>query len=101
MAAPITPSIPVTAPVAAASAPSLDLLLQPGTIVNAKVLQLLADDLVRIAIGALSLDVTSQVALSPGQNLQLAVSQNQQGIRLAVVGQQLPLLTDAVTLSPD
>ncbi len=43
---------------------------------NAKVVSVLADNLVRIAIANLSMDVMSEVALTPGQNLQLAVSKN-------------------------
>ena len=41
----------------------------------------------RIAIANLSIDVLSEVPLQAGQNLQLAVSQTPDGIRLAVVGQ--------------
>ena len=42
----------------------------------------------RIAIANLAIDVLSEVALTPGQNLQLAVSQAPDGtVRLAVVGQ--------------
>src|SRR5229473_5100778 len=63
------------------------LVLQPGTVVNAQVQNVLAENLVRIAIANLSIDVLTEVALTPGQNLQLAVSQTQDGIRLAVVGQ--------------
>src|SRR5229473_7833003 len=62
------------------------LVLQPGTVVNAQVQNVLAENLVRIAIANLSIDVLTEVALTPGQNLQLAVSQTDNGIRLAVVG---------------
>src|SRR5882757_6116419 len=62
------------------------LVLQPGTVVNAQVQNLLAENLVRIAIANLSIDVQTEVALTPGQNLQLEVSQTDNGIRLAVVG---------------
>jgi hypothetical protein len=41
---------------------------------------------VRIAIAGLSIDVLSEIPLSAGQALQLAVSQTPDGIRLAVVG---------------
>jgi hypothetical protein len=61
-------------------------VLQPGTVVNAQVQTILAENLVRIAIANLSIDVQTEVALTPGQNLQLAVSQTDNGIRLAVVG---------------
>ena len=62
-------------------------MLQPGSVVDAQVLQVLADNLVRIAIASLSIDVLSEVPLAAGQTLQLAVSQTPDGVRLAVVGQ--------------
>ena len=78
----VTPTIPVIAAQGGAS----DLVLQPGTVVDAEVLKLLADNLVRIVIAGLSIDVLSEIPLSAGQALQLAVSQTPDGIRLAVVG---------------
>src|ERR1700737_313622 len=78
----VTPTIPVIAAQGGAS----DLVLQPGTDVDAEVLKLLADNLVRIVIAGLSIDVLSEIPLSAGQALQLAVSQTPDGIRLAVVG---------------
>jgi hypothetical protein len=62
------------------------LVLQPGKVVNAQVQNILAENLVRIAIANLSIDLQTEVALTAGQNLQLAVSQTANGIRLAVVG---------------
>jgi hypothetical protein len=92
-------------PVAAAQSAAPDLLLQPGTVVDAQVLKLLSDNLVRIAIANLSIDVLSEVPLSAGQTLQLAVSQSEGGIRLAVVGQgagaAAGLTSDSVTLAPE
>jgi hypothetical protein len=41
----------------------------------------------------------SEVALSPGQNLQLAVSQNEAGVRLAIVERAGGAATDQVTLT--
>jgi hypothetical protein len=77
-----------TIPLVAAQGITADVVLQPGTVVNAQVLQLLGDDQVRIAIGGQSLDVTSQVPLQAGQTLQLSVSQTADGnINLAVVNQ--------------
>ena len=97
----VNPVLPVTA--AQSAAP--DLLLQPGTVVDAQVLKLLSDNLVRIAIANLSIDVLSEVPLSAGQTLQLAVSQNEGGIRLAVVGQgpgtAAGSTSDSVTLAPE
>lgn len=80
-----------------------ELVLQPGSVVNAQVLKVLSADLVRIAIASLSIDVASEIPLQQGQNLQLAVTQTRDGIRLAVVGQggDAGASADAVTLSPD
>ena len=64
-----------------------ELVLQPGSVVNAQVLKVLSADLVRIAIAGLSIDVASEIPLQQGQNLQLAVMQTKDGIRLAMVGQ--------------
>lgn len=80
-----------------------DLVLQPGTVIDAKVLQVLANNMVRIAIANLSLDVMSQVPLQAGQALQLAVSQTESGIKLAMVGQGADTAdasADSVTLAP-
>ena len=52
-------------------------MLQPGTVIDARVLQLLADNMVRISIANLSIDVMSEVPLQAGQALQLAVSQTE------------------------
>jgi hypothetical protein len=77
-----------TAQGVAAQGVTADVVLQPGTVVNAQVLQLLGDDQVRIAIGGQSLDVTSQLPLQAGQTLQLSVSLATDGnINLAVVNQ--------------
>jgi hypothetical protein len=96
----VTPTIPVIAAQGVAS----DLVLQPGTVVDAEVLKLLADNLVRIAISGLSIDVLSEIPLSAGQALQLAVSQTQDGVRLAVVGPgsgaAAGISPDAITLAP-
>jgi hypothetical protein len=73
--------------VIAAQGVASNVALQPGTVVSAQVLQVLSNDLVRIAIANLSIDVLTEVPLQAGQNLQLAVSQTPDSIRLAVVGQ--------------
>jgi hypothetical protein len=86
--------------VVAAQGPARDLVLQPGTVVDAKVMQLLADNLVRIAIANMSIDVVSEVPLQAGQALRRAVSQNEGGSRLAVVGQGAGAAADTVTLTP-
>jgi hypothetical protein len=74
-------------PVIAAQGVASNVALQPGTVVSAQVLQVLSNDLVRIAIANLSIDVLTEVPLQAGQNLQLAVSQTPDSIRLAIVGQ--------------
>jgi Flagellar hook-length control protein FliK len=79
---------PVAAQSVAAQGVAADIVLQPGTVINAQVLQILGNDQVRIAIGGQPLDVVSQVPLQAGQTLQLAVSQAANGnINLAVVNQ--------------
>ena len=57
---PITSVNPILA-AAAAQAVERDLVLQPGTVIDAQVLKVLANNMVRIAISGLSLDVMSQV----------------------------------------
>jgi hypothetical protein len=94
----VNPILPV---LAAQGAAAPELALQPGTVVDAKVLQLLADNLVRIAIANISIDVLSEVPLQAGQSLKLAVSQTEGGIRLALVGQGAgAAVTDSVSLAP-
>ena len=73
-------------PVIAAQGAAPDLLLQPGSVVDAQVLKILSENLVRIAIAGVSVDVLSEIPLSAGQSLQLAVSQTPDGIRLTVAG---------------
>lgn len=77
---------PIT-PVIAADAASPAVTLQPGSVIDAKVLQVLANDFVRIAVASLSIEVASEVPLQVGQALQLAVSQTPDGVRLQIVPQ--------------
>lgn len=100
MPTPISSIIPVSAASPVADAATPDLVLQAGSVVDAKVVRVLADNLVRIAIANLSMDVMSEVSLTPGQNLQLAVSQNDGTIRLAVVNGAGEASADQVTLTP-
>jgi hypothetical protein len=82
----ITPQIQPAAAQAATPAP---VVLQAGSVISARVTQILTSDTVRITIGSQSIDVQSQVPLQAGQALQLAVSQTPDGtIRLAVVSAQ-------------
>lgn len=93
----VTPILPALAVQNAAP----DLVLQPGSVIDAQVLQVLAENMVRIAIANVSIDVLSEVPLAAGQALQLAVSQTPDGVRLAVVGQGAPAAAsgDLVTLT--
>jgi hypothetical protein len=103
MAITVTPTLPVIAASPAAATPGL--VLQPGAVVSAQVLNTLAENLVQIAIAGLTIDVLSEVPLQAGQHLQLAISQTEGGIRLAIVpppsqgasGASL----DSVTLTPN
>jgi len=109
----INPSVSQVAARGATTAPAV--VLQPGSVISAQVLQVLGNDTVQIAIGGQPIDVVSQVPLQPGQTLQLAVSQSADGIRLAVVDQQAgasanqgptgavyaAATLDTVTLAPD
>ena len=104
MAISVNPTLPVISAQGVGSATD-GVVLQPGTVVSAQVQNVLADNLVRIAIAGLSLDVLSEIALTPGQNLQLAVSQADSGtIRLSVVGQGAAgagASADAPSLAPN
>ncbi len=77
----INPSISqVAAPNATAP-----VVLQPGTVISARVLQVLGNNTVQIAIAGQAINVLSQVPLQAGQTLQLAVSQIGDNVRLQVV----------------
>jgi hypothetical protein len=98
----ITPNIPL----AAAQGVTANIVLQPGSVISATVLQVLGNDQVKISIAGQSIDVLSQVPLQAGQTLQLQVSQTANGIGLAVVSQQSgaaasqSATSDSVTLAP-
>lgn len=98
MAISINQILPVL-PAQDAGAVAPELLLQQGKVIDARVLKVLQADLVRIAIGALSLDVRTEIPLQQGQTLKLAVSQTTDAIRLTMLGQGADA-GDAVTLSP-
>jgi hypothetical protein len=93
-------------PVIAAQGAAPDVVLQPGTVIDAQVLKILSNDLVRIAIAKLSIEVLSEISLQVGQTLRLAVSQTPDGIKLAVVGQGrsdagIPASAGEGIISPD
>jgi hypothetical protein len=100
MPTPISSIVPVSTATSVADSAAPELVLQAGSVVDAKVVSVMADNLVRIAIANLSIEVMSEVALSPGQNLQLAVSQNDGTVRLAIVDGASNTATDQVTLTP-
>ncbi|MDB5652506.1 MAG: flagellar hook-length control protein FliK [Tardiphaga sp.] len=81
-----------------------DVGFRSGTVVTARVVKMLPDNQVRIAIGNVAVDVSSEVPLQPGQTLQLAVSQTADGVRLAVVTPQTTQAgtpQDSVTLAAE
>jgi len=100
MPTPISSIVPVSAASPLADAATPDLVLQAGSVVDARVVSVMADNLVRIAIANLSMDVMSEVSLTPGQNLQLAVSQNDGTIRLAIMNGAGEATADQITLTP-
>ena len=89
-----------------------DVLLQPGSVLQAKVLSVGDNNQVRIAIGGQTVEATTQVPLQAGQTLQVSVSQTDAGVRLAIVNQPVTTTTaqaaqaasgaavDSVTLGP-
>ncbi len=84
----------------AAQGASADLVLQAGSVISARVLQILAPDQVRIAIGGQGIDVLTQVPLQAGQALQLRVSEIAGGIGLAIVNQQAAAANQASAGAP-
>ena len=103
MAISINPVLPVlAAQEVGGTAP--ELVLQPGSVVNAQVLKVLSADLVRIAIASLSIDVLSEIPLRRARRCSLRCRRRKDGVRLAVVGQggdAAAASGDAVTLSPE
>lgn len=63
-----------------------ELVLQPGTVIDARVLAV-SDGLARILIAGTVIEALTQVPLQPGANLKLAVTQTADGVRLAIVPQ--------------
>ncbi len=84
MSAVITP-VSAVSQLAAATEAAPQLVLQAGTVIDARVLAV-RENLARILIAGLTMEVLTEVALQPGANLKLAVSQTPEGtVRLAVV----------------
>ena len=61
--------------------------LQPGTVINALVVQLLDQGQVRLALANTLIDVLSQVPLTPGTTVRLAVEGTPSDLRLVIVDQ--------------
>ena len=103
MAITVTPALPVqpAQEVSAAAAATPELVLRPGTTIDATVLKVLSAEFVRIAIASLSVDVKTEIPLQQGQTLKLAVSQTDNGIRLTKVTDVAGAPADAVKLSPE
>lgn len=101
-------------PIVAVQGATADVVLQPGTVIKAQVLQVLGNNEAQISIGGQTVQVTTQVQLQAGQTLQLSVSQTPDGtIQLAVVNPQggaaagqavaaavAATISDVVTLAP-
>ncbi|WP_257165458.1 flagellar hook-length control protein FliK [Bradyrhizobium sp. SRS-191] len=76
-----------TAATSATPAATSGTTLQAGALVSARVQQVLAENLVQVAIGNLSMELATELPLQAGQSVQVAVSQTAQGLQLAIVGQ--------------
>src|SRR5262245_22646804 len=102
MAISVTPILPVqSAQEVAAVSP--ELVLTPGTTIDATVLKVLSADLVRIAIASLSIGGGPELPLQRVQALKLAVPQTENGFCLTNVpsGNLADVAADGVTLPPD
>jgi hypothetical protein len=82
MAITITPNIQ---PASVPAAPAAAIVLQPGQVITAQVVQVLGNDQVQLAIGGQTIAAATQVPLQVGQSLHLQVSQTPGGIGLAIV----------------
>ena len=71
--------------------------LKVGDIIEAQVLHLLGDGAAKLAIGKAVIDVQTQVALTPGTTVRLAVKTTPDGIRLALLGDAQPAPTPATS----
>lgn len=83
----LAPNIPSVSAPSAPSVPTAGIVLQPGEVITAQVVQILGNDQVQVAIGSQTIEATTQVPLQVGQSLQLQVSQTPNGIGLAIVNQ--------------
>lgn len=86
MSLPISAIVPVTA-TANAGAVETGLVFRPGTLVDARVLQVGSDGLAKILISGAVIEALSEATLVAGGNLRLAVSTSPEGVRLTIVPQ--------------
>ncbi len=95
----VTPILPALA--AQSAAP--DLVLQPGSVVDAQVLQVLAENLVRIAIASVSIDVLSEVPLPPARRCSWPYRRRRMASGSPWSGRVPPAAAsgDSVTLTPN
>ncbi|WBU28386.1 flagellar hook-length control protein FliK [Rhodopseudomonas palustris] len=95
MAISVNPNLPLVA----LQGVTADVLLQPGAVLQAKVLSVGDNNQVRIAIGGQTVEATTQVPLQAGQTLQVSVSQTDAGVRLAIVNQPVTTTTAQAALA--
>jgi len=89
----------VAADAAAAALATAGASTQSATVISAKVQQIVAENVVQVAIGNLLLELASDIPLQVGQTVQLAVSQTDQGVRLAIVGTTDPTAPTVVEIA--
>jgi hypothetical protein len=98
-------------PIIALQGVTADVVLQPGSVVQARVVSV-ADNQVKITIAGQTIEAVTEVPLHAGQTLQVAVSQTEGGVRLSLLNQPATasvgsnLATtgaalDTVTLAPE
>lgn len=84
MPIPVSAIQPAT-PAAGAKAVEPGLVLQAGTVVDARVLQAGGEGLAKILVAGVVIEALSEAPLQAGANLRLAVSTTPEGVRLAIV----------------
>ena len=95
MAASIAPISSATASAPVTPITTAQLVLQPGTVISAQVVQVLENNLAQIAIDGMAIAALSEVPLQVGDALKLAVSQASDGvIKLSIVPQGTPTSTN-------
>ncbi|CCE07110.1 conserved hypothetical protein [Bradyrhizobium sp. STM 3843] len=80
----ITPSPPVNG-IRSVGTSTAGTALQAGAVLSGKVQEILADNLIQVAVGNLLMELASSTPLLPGQTVQVGVTQTDQGLRVALV----------------